>query len=368
MNKKILLVTSEFPPGPGGIGHHAWFLSKELQKLNDVEIEVLCPKDYVSENEVHHFDSISPILIHRFKRVKGFTYFLRLFKLIELLTTNGYTHFWSSGKFALWLIWIQKIFSPKLKTLCILHGSEVNLKNIFLRKWTHVSINNFEIIVAVSFFTKNLLPNWILKTHKNIIVIPNGIDLSTFVNSKNYKLIGKPSLLTVGHVTPRKGQHRLIQALPKILEKFPDVHYHIVGRPIDELKLNILAKKLNVRKHITFHGVVKEHKDLWSLYFGSDIFVLLSENQPNGDVEGFGIVALEANLCGIPVIGAKFCGVEEAVNHLKSGYLVDGSDFQDVLEGIDFCYKHKNSLKYSSTYWAQQHDWLIIAKQFLAWI
>lgn len=368
MTNKILFVASEFPPGPGGIGHHAWFLAKELSKIEGVTIEVICSKDFASQKEVSQFDALSPFVIHRFERVKGLTYFLRLFKLIILLTRNNYTHFWSSGKFALWLIWIQKLFSLKLKTLCILHGSEVNLESKVLRKWTHLSISKFDTIIPVSDFTKKLLPQWLLHSHKNIFVIPNGIDISDFKLSENIKLLGEPALLTVGHVTPRKGQHRLIKALPKIIEKYPNVHYHLVGRPVNQSQLEILAKELDVSKYITFHGRVKEHKDLWNIYAGADIFVLLSENQLNGDVEGFGIVALEANVCGIPVLGAKYCGVEEAVNHHKSGYLVDGAKVQDIVQGIIYCYENKNSLRASSILWAEHHDWRAIANQFILWI
>lgn len=368
MNKKILLVASEFPPGPGGIGHHAWFLAKELSKAEDVTIEVVCPKDYATQKQVLQFDTKSPFIIHRFRRVKGLTYFFRMCKLIGLLTKNNYTHFWSSGKFALWLVWLQRIFAPKAKTLCVLHGSEVNLPNKYLRKLTHFSIAQFDIIVAVSKFTQSLLPFWILQKKIKLKIIPNGLDKSDYVCQNKIRLLGEPALLTVGHVSPRKGQHRLIKALPQLLDKFPGVHYHIVGRPIEQQKLERLALELQVSEHVTFHGSIRHHEELWDYYAAADVFVLLSENQANGDVEGFGIVALEANACGIPVLGAKYCGVEEAVAHEKSGYLVDGEDASAILEGVHFCFEHKDQLKYSSIAWAMEHDWSIVSKHFEACI
>ena len=364
MKKKILLVASEFPPGPGGIGHHTWFLAKELSKLENTTIEVLCPKDYASIKDVLIFDNESPFTIHRFERIKGLTYFLRLIKLVNLLKNNNYTHFWSSGKFALWMIWFQKVFAPRSKTLCILHGSEVNLKNYLLRKFTHNSIAQFQTIVSVSMFTKALLPYWILENHPNLIVIPNGLDRSDFKTNTNIKLQGRPSLLTVGHVSPRKGQHRLIKALPTIIQKYPNVHYHIVGRPVNQQSLEMLATNLNVNTHVTFHGSVKSHEDLWSYYSVADVFILLSENQKNGDVEGFGIVALEANACGTPVLGAKYCGVEEAVLHTASGYLVNGDSVDEILQGIEFCFENKNRLETTSISWASKHDWPIICTHF----
>ncbi len=365
MNKYILLVTSEFPPGPGGIGHHAWFLAKELAKRESINIEVLCPKDYALEAEVLKFDDESPFIIHRFRRIKGLTYVLRIFKLSKLLLENSYTHFIASGKFALWLIWIQKIFKRKAKTLCILHGSEVNLSNNLLRAFTHTSISKFNTIISVSTFTQNLLPQWILDNAERLRVIPNGLDKSDFIFKNNIELKGLPALLTVGHVSPRKGQHRLIKALPLLVEKFPQIHYHIVGRPINQELLKSLAIDLGVESHITFHGSIKRHEDLWDFYRAADIFVLLSENQPNGDVEGFGIVALEANACGTPVLGAKYCGVEEAIKDGKSGVLVNGDRSKEILEGIKYCMDKQDSLKIYCEKWASEHNWDIIGKQFL---
>jgi phosphatidylinositol alpha-1,6-mannosyltransferase len=365
VKRNILILASEFPPGPGGIGHHAWFLAKELSTLENTKIEVLCPKDYATEDEVIQFDSASHFEIHRLERVKGFTYLLRITQLIRLLTKKKYTHFWSSGKFPLWMIWVQKVFAPEIRTLCILHGSEVNLRNTLLRKLTHYSISQFETIVSVSTFTQKLLPNWILQTHQGLFVIPNGLDKSDFMLNGNIQLTGYPVLLTVGHVSPRKGQHRLIKALPKIIEQYPEVQYHLVGRPIDQKRLEFLAKELGVSKHVVFHGSVKNHYELWGYYAAADVFILLSENQPNGDVEGFGIVALEANACGIPVLGAKGCGVEEAVSNLKSGYLVDGDDVIQILEGVIFCVENKRILTHSSKDWAHNHHWSIILHSYI---
>jgi phosphatidylinositol alpha-1,6-mannosyltransferase len=364
LNKRILLVTSEFPPGPGGIGHHAWFLAKELVKRESIEIEVLCPKDYASELGVLKFDEESPFKIHRFNRIKGLTYVLRIIKLSKLLFGNSYTHFMASGKFALWLIWIQKVFARKTKTLCILHGSEVNLSNNLLRLFTHSSISKFKTIISVSTFTQSLLPQWILDDAERLRVIPNGLDKSDFVFKNNIELKGVPALLTVGHVSPRKGQHRLIKALPKLSEQFPQIHYHIVGRPINQKVLELLAMDLGVESHVTFHGSVKQHQDLWDFYRAADIFVLLSENQPNGDVEGFGIVALEANACGMPVLGAKYCGVEEAVKHKESGYLVNGDSADEILEGIQFCLDNKVLLKEKTVEWSEKHAWTAVSENF----
>ncbi len=365
MKQKILLVSSEFPPGPGGIGHHAWFLAQQLHKNPNVELHVIAPADNTTLEKRIKFDQSQSFIIYRFKRLGIFTYSLRILTLAQLLIKNRYTHFWSSGKFSLWLIWVQKLLNPKAKTICILHGTEVNLPNKFLRMLTHHSIYQFQKIVSVSNFTESLLPNWILQRHKNRLIIPNGLDISDFNITKSFALKGNPSLLTVGHVSPRKGQHRMIKALRDVKKQFPEVVYHIVGIPLDKENLENIASELGVRDRIVFHGAIAEHSDLWSYYNASDIFILLSENQPNGDVEGFGIVALEANALGTPVIGAKYCGVEEAVNNGISGVLVDGNNAEEIVQAIDFCTKNQEILKATCQEWAKTHDWEIIGKRFL---
>ncbi len=365
MKQKILLVSSEFPPGPGGIGHHAWFLAKKLSENDDIELHVIAPDDYTSDEARDSFDSAQSFKVFRFERKGKFTYILRIMQLARLLKQHGYTHFWSSGKFALWMIWIQKFLLPSAQSLCILHGSEVNLYNNILKKFTHQSIYRFQTVVSVSKFTESLMPNWILNTHKHLVVIPNGLDNSDMAFSGDIDLQGKPALLTVGHVSRRKGQHRMIQAMPELLKKFPKALYHIVGRPLDQEKLTQHAMTLGVADKVLFYGVIDEHSKLWDYYQRADIFILLSENQPNGDVEGFGIVALEANAMGTPVIGAKYSGIEEAVKDRESGVLVDGDDVDEIVEAIDYCINNQKCLKVTSEKWAKAHDWDIIGKRFL---
>ncbi len=365
MKQNLLLITSEFPPGPGGIGHHAWFLAKYLSENPFVELHVISPGDYTTKLECVGFDSSQSFKVFRFQRKGKLTYILRIITLLKLIKKYKYTHFWASGKFSLWMIWVQKLFLPNSKSLCILHGSEINLTNPILRKFTHNSIYNFQTIVSVSEFTKSLLPNWILNTHDCLVVIPNGLDYSDLAPTGCVKLEGSPALLTVGHVTPRKGQHRMIHALPELLKSFPKAIYHIVGRPINQKILEEQALTLGVYESVVFHGSIQGRNELWNYYEAADVFVLLSENQTNGDVEGFGIVALEANAMGIPVIGAKYCGVAEAVNDRISGVLVDGNNIEEIVEGIQFCVENRFTMKLSCEDWAKMHDWNFVGKRFL---
>jgi len=364
--KKILLISSEFPPGPGGIGYHAYYLALSLFQKGYV-VTVMSPADFVNEEEVKQFDEVEKFVIIRYPRIGWKTYFNRWRITRAFIKNNSVDLVILTGKFSLWQGFFIKKFFKGLKTMNILHGSEVNLSNGLLRKFTHLSINSSDILVSVSNFTTSLLPEWI-KTKREIVVIPNGIfdekHLSETSLDVSGFLDGYPKLLTVGHVSPRKGQHRVIKALPELILKFPQIKYHIVGRPVIQAQLEELAHKLGVGEHVCFHGRVKNHTDLNRFYLESDIFMLLSENQSNGDVEGFGIVALEANQFGVPVIGAKNCGVEDAVCHGKSGYLVDGDEAEQIVEAVEKCLLNKVSLEANSKEWALGHHWNEIVKQY----
>lgn len=365
-SSSILLISSEFPPGPGGIGHHAYSLTNALVH-SGFKVTVMSPADYTDPITVSTFDQAQDFSIIRYPRIGWRTYFNRLHITRRYLHNQPIDTVILTGKFALWTGAYLKLRHPGILTLAILHGSEVNLPNRWLRMLTHRSIAMADVIVAVSGFTRSLLPDSIRKK-RSVHIIPNGIEtkkLATYPKDKTIDLQGYPALLTVGHVSPRKGQHRVIRALPAILQRYPEAHYHMVGRPIQQTFLTELAHQLGVEQHITFHGVAPKHTDLAAYYRGADLFMLLSENQPNGDVEGFGIVALEANYFGLPVIGAKYCGVEDAIGEGRSGFLVDGNKEEMITEAIEQSLEQLPSLQVGSRSWANQHDWNTIIPSFI---
>lgn len=358
--KEVLIVASEFPPGPGGIGSHAYSIAKAFAAKN-IKVTVIANADYVTTEQIVAFDSKQPFIIIRYEGT-GRAKYLRRFGLVSKYAKGNVI---LSGMFSLWIGFWLKLTKRGLNTICILHGTEVNLPQYFLRKLTHKSINSADNIVAVSDFTKNLLPKWILNKRK-IDVVPNGIDLLSFSEmNENIKLIGYPKLLTVGNVTPRKGQHRVIKAMPEILKKYPQAHYHIVGLPSYKEQFQKLAEELGVSHAVTFHGRVEKFEDLFKYYQSADIFTILSENQANGDCEGFGIVVLEAGFYNLPTIGANGCGIVDAVSEDFNGYLVDGDNSIEVCKAIAKILENKDRLKKGAKEWAEQHDWNVIIKDLI---
>jgi phosphatidylinositol alpha-1,6-mannosyltransferase len=365
MNKKILLISTEFPPGPGGIGQHAYSLAKALTDIG-YHLAVLTNSDYTSNEEGKLFDSIQQFTVKRYPRYSNFfTYIARIFISIRTIVKEYPEIIILTGKFSLWQGVLIKLIRKDIQTIAILHGTEINLPNQLLKKWTHYAISKADKLVPVSNFTKSLLPQ-ALQKNSSIKVIVNGIEKNMLDHdaSEKINLKGNPKLITVGHVSPRKGQHNVILALPELIKVFPEIHYHMVGRPICQNKLEKLAKELGVKDNITFHGRIPNHDNLSAYYRSSDIFMLLSENLPNGDVEGFGIVALEANCFGVPVIGSYDSGVAEAVRHNHSGILVNSKNPKEILNAVEYCLDNKKRLAVEAQNWASTHEWSKVVLSF----
>ena len=177
-------------------------------------------------------------------------------------------------------------------------------------------------------------------------------------------MIGHPCLLTVGSITHRKGQINLVKSLPLIREQYPKVHYHCIGLPLEKDKLLNISKQLGVEKHLTLHGYLPNNL-LNEMYRQADILIMLSQNKVLSDVEGFGIVILEANLCGVSAIGSKGTGMEDAIVHNETGLLIDPYDGYEIVQAIDKILSKQDMFARNAVAWSQTHDWRKITSQYL---
>ena len=314
MNNKIVIITSEFPPLPGGIGNHAYHLAKGLSE-NKRQITVVTNQRSKKINEDVIFDKKQPFEIIRIKRYffLGITYLLRLLAVLKIFILEKHSVVIASGKFSLWLGAISTIFFKNQKYVAVLHGSEIYAGGFLSQTFTKWSLKRFDKLIAVSQFTKEL----VLQQNPSltITVINNGF---SFTAVKKNQIVAKrnPNIITVGNVTYRKGQQNVIAALPLLKTKFSDIHYHIIGTPTEQKKFTHLADTLGVLDLVTFHGVLSD-ADLKNIVLNSDVFCMLSDHLKNGDVEGFGIAILEANSLGLPAIGSLNSGMADAIKEEK---------------------------------------------------
>jgi len=141
-------------------------------------------------------------------------------------------------------------------------------------------------------------------------------------------------ILTIGNLVSRKGQDMVIRALPAICRRVPDLIYMIAGGGPYRGELEKLAMDLGVRDRVVFVGRVPD-EDLPDLYALCEVFVMVSrERIEENDVEGFGLVLLEANACGKPVVGGRSGGVPDALADGVTGLLVDPSNPEEITEAL----------------------------------
>ena len=173
-----------------------------------------------------------------------------------------------------------------------------------------------------------------------IALISNGVDLQRFIPRPRradlmarYGLVGKRVLLTVGRLYARKGMDRVIESLAAVLRELPDVCYLLVGDGTYRAALEHLADAHGVRDAVVFAGAVAD-AELIDHYALADAFIMANREMPDGDTEGFGLVFLEANACGIPVIAGRAGGSIDAVTDGVNGLVVDGDQPSQISAAI----------------------------------
>ena len=221
------------------------------------------------------------------------------------------------------------------------HGNEILAAHTSNWPKPRLALQRASRVLANSHFISSLLRNAGVDESRIVIVHP-GCDVSHYRPTTprpglRERLLGGrigPTLLTVGNLVERKGHDTVLKALPAILRSIPDVTYLIIGDGPFRPNLERLAESLGVRGSVVFAGRV-EAGILPECLAICDVFVMTSRARLDQfDVEGFGLVYLEANACGKPVIGGRSGGIVDAVEHESTGLLVDPVDEKDVAHAV----------------------------------
>lgn len=355
---KLLLISSEFPPQPGGIGIHAHNLAAFLSK-NDFTVTVLTDRRSVSGLEETNFDKEQAYKVKRIirKKILLFTYLKRIRSAVALVKKNDIVLV--SGKFSLWIGGLLS-FSTSKKIVAVVHGSEVAIPDSFRKTFTKWCVRRMKDVIAVSHFTKSLMEGWGVQS---VVVIPNGFSLKAPATVKT-KRRESLQLITVGNVTERKGQQNVIRAMPAILKRFPEAVYHVVGIPTEKETALQLAKELGVAASVIFHGKVSEAKKI-TLLQQATVFVMLSQTTAKGDVEGFGIAILEANALGVPAIGATKCGIGDAILQDVSGKLVAYDAIDAMVDALANILQDYEAYSQGAITWSKKFVWDAVVQKYI---
>ena len=207
------------------------------------------------------------------------------------------------------------------------HGSEISpsrggLRRLLMR-WT---FGRADVVIANSRFTRGLLVASGIRG--NIKVVPCGVDSRPFERRPSIE----PRVLIVGRLIERKGFDRLIEAMPEILRVVSDAHLRVVGDGPMRAALRVLARDLNVSSHVDFLGALSD-AELEAEYAEAWCFAMPCRRIED-DVEGFGIVYLEAAIAGLPSIGGRESGAEDAIEDGVTGSLVDGENVSEIASAV----------------------------------
>lgn len=227
----------------------------------------------------------------------------------------------------------------KLVITAIGSGSILPLYHWLYAPMARVVYRRAAAIIAISAFTRNE----ILKKMPDLrmTVINPGIDAEEFSRPSGSSYAAekyKPYILGVGQLRWRKGYHFSIRSFAKIAPRFPALHYVIVGKRYTEVyerRLQNLIAELGLqdRVHILQNVAVDTREELVEIYKNAELFCLFSQNV-NHDIEGFGLVFLEAAAAGLPVVGSKNCGIDDAVRDGENGILVPTRNPDDFADAI----------------------------------
>lgn len=332
-----LFVTQDFPPDVGGIQTYAAELAPRLAENAD-SLAVVAPQRPAADA----VDDALPFPVHRLPARPD----LLIAPALAALPVIARRRRIDVALHAQWPTVAASLLARQLTgyprtIVCAAHGRELLFNPLppalgglydALRRFTVARTDHF---VPVSRYTAGLLHDLGVPADRTT-VLPNGTNPARFAPQdasalrEELGLTDRRILLTVGRLVPRKGIDTTLRALPQIAETVPEVAYLVVGDGPDRDRLTTLARHLGVADRVHFAGKIAG-PDLTRYYNACDVFVMPSR-EAVPDVEGFGIVFLEAGACGKPVIGARAGGVPDAVRDGETGLLVPPRDAHALAE------------------------------------
>jgi phosphatidylinositol alpha-1,6-mannosyltransferase len=215
------------------------------------------------------------------------------------------------------------------------------------------------------------------KANAAMVKIAPGIDTDHFAPQsdaaqlrQSLGLADKKVIVSVGRLVHRKGQDTLIESFPEIVREIPNAHLLFIGEGPYEKYLKKRVKALNLADRVTFIGRV-QYVQLPKYICVGDVFAMPSRSRLAGlEVEGLGIVYLEASACGLPVIGGNSGGAPDALLEGVTGFAVDGTSAQDVADAAIKILRDPQLAKSMGTAgreWIIRHwRWELWAKEFNA--
>jgi phosphatidylinositol alpha-1,6-mannosyltransferase len=225
-----------------------------------------------------------------------------------------------------------------VRTVSLTHGHEVWWAKVFPFNLLLRRIGStVDVLTYLGDFTRTAIAKGLSeKAQRSMVKIAPGIDVDHFIPTDASKLrnsLGlsdKKVIVSVGRLVHRKGQDHLIESMPAVLQRVPNAHLLLVGQGPYREHLQKLVKKFGLEESVTFIGRI-QYADLPQYICVGDIFAMPSRSRLMGlEVEGLGIVYLEASACGLPVLAGSSGGAPDAVLQNETGLVVNGTDNKQI--------------------------------------
>ncbi|NLE79052.1 MAG: glycosyltransferase family 4 protein [Rhodococcus sp.] len=335
--RRTLLVTNDFPPRPGGIQS---YLQRFAGQLPADELIVYAPRWRGDSHE--KFDARQSFEVVRHPTTLMLPTPAVASRAADLVRARECDSVWFGAAAPL------AVMAPTLRragaerVVASTHGHEVGWSMLPIARSTlrHIG-ENTDVVTYVSKYTRSRFAS-AFGPDAALEHLPSGVDTEVFKPDpgardelrRRYGLGARPTILCLSRLVPRKGQDKLIEALPRIREHIDGAVLVIVGGGPYEGRLRALARATGVDAHVVFTGTVPS-AELAAHHTIADVFAMPCRTRGAGmDVEGLGIVYLEASSTGVPVIAGLSGGAPETVRQNETGLVVDGTSVAEVADAV----------------------------------
>ncbi|MFF9620755.1 glycosyltransferase family 4 protein [Streptomyces griseosporeus] len=340
---KTLIVTNDFPPRPGGIQA---FLHNMALRLDPASLVVYASTWKRSREGVEAtaaFDAEQPFTVVRDRTTMLLPTPQATRRAVGLLREHGCTSVWFGAAAPLGLMAPALRRAGAERIVATTHGHEAGWAQLpaarhLLRRIGETT----DTITYLGEYTRSRIATALTpRAAARMVQLPPGVDEKTFHPASGgdevrarLGLTDRPVVVCVSRLVRRKGQDTLIQAMPRILAAEPDTVLLIVGGGPYEQDLRRLARETGVAGAVRFTGAVP-WSELPAHYGAGDVFAMPCRTRRGGlDVEGLGIVYLEASATGLPVVAGDSGGAPDAVLDGETGWVVRGGSPQEAADRI----------------------------------
>ncbi|MGV0835353.1 glycosyltransferase family 4 protein [Mycolicibacterium thermoresistibile] len=338
---RVLLVTNDFPPRPGGIQSYLHELVLQTVQAQTHSMTVYAPRWRGSED----FDADAARTGYRVVRHPG-TLMLPepsvAIRMRRLIRDERIDTVWFGAAAPLALLAGTARTAGAHRVLASTHGHEVGWSMLpGARSALRIIGNNTDVLTYVSRYTRRRFAS-AFGPCAALEHLPPGVDVDRFAPDPvaraalrgRYRLGDRPVVVCVSRLVPRKGQDMLVRALPMIRRRIPDAALVVVGGGPYRTALQRLAHRHGVAAHVVFTGGVPA-EELPAHHAMADVFAMPCRTRGAGlDVEGLGIVYLEASATGVPVVAGRSGGAPETVRDAETGLVVDGRDVRAIATAV----------------------------------